>query len=582
MSKRWNAFIALAMIAGLILTACKPTEIEVTRIVKETVVETVEETIIVEGTPVIQEVTKVVEVEKEVVVTPTSEPEPTPKSSEPVFGGTYTIVPTGIPPTLDSMSSTMLYVRQMTCGVMETLVAFGEDYSIVPMLAESWVISEDGKTYTFYLRKGTKFHNGDVMTSDDVLASIQRFLEVSPRSAQFGLLESYEAVDDNTVVMKISKPSAGFLGLLATPSSDLVIFPREIIEGRPAGDLQAEDIIGTGPYKIAKYEPDQYLQLERFEDYQPYPGERDGLGGAKIAYFDEVIFRFVPDQSAHLAGLQTGDYDMVYGGSFADMEVVENDPNLKVAWNQHGEGLYLEINHDAPFTRDVKFRQAVLAALDLETLAQTVYMGIDGYYTLNESIWPKYTNFYLEDDFAKAQYNQNDVEKAKALLQEAGYNGEEIVILGDRTKETFYKTALALADQLDKKLGIKTRVEFYDWASYCAKMNEKDTWNFAPMGMITGQLLEPSWFVATWHSTSGPFLNPFFADDEMDAALEATANAPNAEEKRAGMAEMQRVFWEKLPYIKLWDSHYAYYTRGEIMGFSGFYLERYWGIWRQE
>lgn len=509
------------------------------------------------------------------------EPTPTAAAEEPVVGGVFNKAETAVPPTLDCHSTSALATRRVTANIMETLVAFGEDYSIVPMLAESWDMSADGLTYTFHLREAVKFHNGDEMTSQDVIASIERFLDVTTRKGQFDVLESYEATDDYTVVMHLAYPSAAFLDALATPSSDLSIFPKEIIEGKASGELEPEELIGTGPYEFVEYEPDQMVVLKRFEDYQPLAGERDGLGGAKIAYFDEIHFVYVPEAGARMAGLEAGQYDFVEP-SMADLELIEANPDLQVFINKHGEGAYFLFNHANEFSSDVNFRQAILATLEMEPIALAMMNGRRELFGLNESVWPPFTRWYVgNDEFALAQYDQNDPEKSLQLLEEAGYDGEQIILITTRDYDDYFRMIMALNDQLVEKLGMNTKVEVYDWAGFLSKLSEKSGWHIGWMGWATAQNLNPNAWSSFWGCEGEPPWNQHYCNADMDAALDALDRATTDEERLAALPEIQRVFYEDLVNIKVLDYYFPYAARSDIKGFQGWYLDRYWGVWRQ-
>jgi len=589
-NKKWMSFFSLVIAIGFLLPACAtPTPeviketVVVEKVVKETqiVKETVKETVIVEGTPQVveKEVTKIVEVEK--MVTPT--PEPTKVvSTEPVYGGIFRAAMAAVAPTLDSMSTVSGASYIWTMPIFEHLVDFAEDYSITPMLAESWEMSEDGKTYTFYLRKGRKFHNGKEMTSEDVIASLDRYMEVSARRAQFDILESYEAPDAYTVVMHLSSPSAAWLGTLATPASDIAIFPKEIIEGKGKGELEPEDLIGTGPYQVVEYKPDQILRLKRFEDYEPLPGERNGLGGSKVPYFDEVHFLFVPEAGTRVAGLEVGDYDWIESPPDSEFDRFTNDPNIDIHITKPASGGYVLFNHVEEFSSDVKFRQAVLAALDMEAIGMAAKNGRRDLFDLNECIWPQGTTWYFEDEFSKAQYNQKDLEKAKQLLEEAGYNGEEIVLATTRDYEVMYKQIMSVADQLKKKLDMNVKVELYDWPGNLAKWAEETGWHISVTTNTTLELLNPNASSGYWGSQGTHPVRVHYSNPEMDAAFEVLDKAATQEDRKEALKEVQRLFWEDLPNIKTIELYTVSASRSDIQGFKGWYRPRFFGVWRQQ
>ena len=184
-------------------------------------------------------------------------------------GGSLRVAMAGSPPTLDFMCSFASQARDYGVYIFESLVTLDQEYNVAPQLAESWDVSDDHMTFTFHLRDGVTFHNGAPLTAADVVASFQRFLEVSPRQADFGSVSAMRAVDDLTFEVQLDSVSAAFLPLLAYPGPAVAIMPADVIEGRACGSLDAASIIGTGPYELAEWIPDQHVHLTRFEDYAP-------------------------------------------------------------------------------------------------------------------------------------------------------------------------------------------------------------------------------------------------------------------------------------------------------------------------
>ena len=200
--------------------------------------------------------------------------------------------------------------------IVEGLVAYGEDAAPKPLLAEKVAISEDGKSYSFTLRQGVKFHNGAEMTSADVVWSWNRYM--NPKTdwrclSEFdgrGLVkvESVTAQDARTVVFQLDKPSALFLTSLARTDCAMTgILHKDSVKA----DGSFDKPIGTGPFKFADWKRGEFIRLERFADYAALPGKIDGLGGAKRPLVDELRFVVIPDSATAKAALVSGDVDVV-------------------------------------------------------------------------------------------------------------------------------------------------------------------------------------------------------------------------------------------------------------------------------
>jgi peptide/nickel transport system substrate-binding protein len=545
----------------------------VEKVVTQVVKETVKETVVVEGTPQVVEkvVTKVVE--KEVAAS---------RWSGPGFGGELHVATAGNPPTADAPTTTAAATQYIAIHVHETLVAMSENYKLKPMLAESWDVSDDGKTYTFHLRKGVKFHNGEEMTADDVVASFKRFMDVSVRAPSFSMVDSYEASDKYTVVFKLSKPTRAFLLNHAYVYAPMCIQPKSVIEGKGVGDLKApEDIIGTGPYKLVQYDPDTLWAVERHEDYQPLPGDRDGMTGGKIPYFDKIYMHIVPDYAVQVAGLESGEFSLIGNFTTVSFNALKDHPDINALEYYPGGMRVIMFNHGEKFTSDVNFRQAVLAALDLEEIGLYTSGGDPTKFRLNPYLWPPDGAMYLPDDpVAEAHYNQNDVEKAKQLLAKTDYHGEELVWITTKDYEYMYDIAVSASEQLEKKLGIKIKIEVYDWASLNAKWEDAPGWHFTQTAYSSYNYF-PLTLQTYWACDTTSSLRCGYCNEEVDAAFDAAATALTDEEEEAAWREFQRLFWEDLTNIKIVDTPSLALYRKELKNYAPWYRLRFFSVWKE-
>ena len=230
-------------------------------------------------------------------------------ASCPAQGGTVRAAMGGSPPTLDFIASFAAQARDLGVYLYEGLVTIDANYDVAPQLAERWTSSADGKTYTFYLRKGVVFHDGSPLTAADVVASLERFRTQSPRKADLALMSGVRALDASTVEVQLSQVSAAFVPLLAYPAPAVAIMPKKLIDGVPAGKLPQTAIVGTGPYRLVEWIPDKYVHLQRFAQYAPAPGDPSGYAGRRLACLEHLYFVPVPEVSSRVAGVESGDYD---------------------------------------------------------------------------------------------------------------------------------------------------------------------------------------------------------------------------------------------------------------------------------
>src|SRR2546425_9954773 len=153
----------------------------------------------------------------------------------------------GSPATLDLVTSFAAQARDIGVYIYEGLVTIDGNYDVAPQLAERWTISADGKTYTFHLRKGVKFHDGSPLTADDVVASVERFRAQSPRKADLSMVAGARAVDNGTVEITLSQPSAAFVPLMAYPGPAGASMPQKLVQGGPAGQPPPPTGVRTRP-----------------------------------------------------------------------------------------------------------------------------------------------------------------------------------------------------------------------------------------------------------------------------------------------------------------------------------------------
>ncbi len=364
------------------------------------------------------------------------------------------------PPSLDPQSVNSNIVGGIGIYVYESLFAMDENYEPTPVLAESYEVSDDGMTYMIKLRQGVKFHNGEEMTADDVVASMNRWIEASPKANTLIGGSTFEKVDDYTVNLKVNQASSDIIMILASPIQFAAIYPAEVIESAVADGIS--EYIGTGPYKVSEWKQDQYVKLEKNEDYQPSKDASTGIAGEKKASTETLYFDVVTDAATRIAGLQNGQYDIAEEIPADNYEELSKDESLKMSVERGGT-LNLFLNTTEGIMADVNMRQAILAALNCDDILLASY-GNKDLYKVNAG-WCVPTDTQWGTDAGKEYYNQNDVEKAKELLKKAGYNNEKIVLVTTPDYAEMYNATLVVQEQL-KKAGINAEVESYDFSTF--------------------------------------------------------------------------------------------------------------------
>ena len=308
--------------------------------------------------------------------------------------------------------------------------------------------------------KGVKFHNGDEMTADDVVASMNRWLEVSAKANTLIGGSTFEKVDDYTVNLNVNQASSDIIMILASPIQAAAIYPAEIAESATAEGI--DEYIGTGPYKVAEWKQDQYVKLEAYDEYQAPEGEASALAGAKQAATPTLYFDVVTDASTRIAGVQSGEYDIAEEIPIDNYEQLAGDTSLTLNVDKGGT-LNLFLDTTEGVMANETLRQAILAALNCDDIMLAAY-GNPDLYEINAG-WSDPSDAQWGTDAGSEYYNQNDVEKAKELLKEAGYNNEKLVLVTTQDYPEMYNATLVVQENL-KQAGINAEVETYDFSTF--------------------------------------------------------------------------------------------------------------------
>jgi peptide/nickel transport system substrate-binding protein len=290
-------------------------------------------------------------------------------------------------------------------NVIQPLIERQADGSVEPLLAESWDVSDDSLEYTFHLREGVVFHDGTELDSADVVYSLLKNAE-SPNGNManaLAVVDAVEAVDDRTVLVRLSQPSAGFLQAVGMNSG--IIVPDGFHEN---SDPESE-MIGTGPYVFGEYRPDVDLTLERFADYWD-----------ELPFFEKVTWRFIPDETAALNALEAGDVDMVgaiLGEGVDRIDSLESQDEFQVLLPAPNEQAYFYFNSEVEVFQDERVRQAIAHGIDREA---HLIAAVSGFGETNCVHAVPYSEPY-RTDYCPYDY---DPERARELLADAGYTDD--------------------------------------------------------------------------------------------------------------------------------------------------------------
>ena len=421
---------------------------------------------------------------------------------------------------LDPHKTVKAGTREVMFNVFEGLVKPTPDGDLIPAVAETYTVSEDRLTYTFTLREGVKYHNGDTVTAEDVVYSIERCAAANETGIvqveAFSVIQRIVAVDERTVEITIAEPSNEFLTYLTT-----AILPADYTE-------QDTMPVGTGPFKFASRTAQDNIVLEKFDEYWGTP-----------ARLDKVTLKIVENADSLMLSLQSGAIDLC--GHLTSTQVAQLGDAFDVAEGTMNlvQALYLN-NNVAPFD-DVRVRQALSHAVDKQGI---IDLAFDGYGSpIGTSIYPAFGKYF---DESLIDYYQYDVEKAKALLTEAGYpDGFSMTMTVPSNYKPHIDTAEVLVQQL-AAVDVTAEIQLVEWETwvsdvYAGRNFQTTVVGFDASAMTARALLE------RWTSDHGknminynsPAYDDLFAqaiatyDDEAQTELyramaaDLTANAAN-------------------------------------------------------
>jgi peptide/nickel transport system substrate-binding protein len=406
------------------------------------------------------------------------------------------------------------------------------------MLAESLpTVSKDGLTYTIPLRKGVKFHNGREMNADDVVASLQRWMELSPRGKSVGKqVASLAAKGANTVEIRLNAIYAPLLAQLALPSGMAAIMAKESIAP------QLKDFVGTGPYKFKERRPDQYTVLVRFDGYSARKEPASGYAGRRDALLDELRFVPVPNANTRVEGALSGQFQ------YADLLPVEAMGRVEKA----GPGVVAIMTRNFGFPYIVfNTKEGVLASQPLRRAVQTAVgsgellaagFGDNRFFTVEPNFFPKGTPYYSAA--GDKLYNERNPQAAKDQAAKAGYTGQPVRIMASRQYEFHYNMALVMAEQL-KKAGFKPELQVVDWATLVQRRNDPKLWDvyFTHSGLFPEPMLSPP---QLGDGAPGWWDTPAKKD-----ALAAFNQEANITKRGPLWGKVQQVVYDEVPFIEV-------------------------------
>lgn len=426
------------------------------------------------------------------------------------------------PKTLDPQKSIDTMSNKSITLIYDTLLDLDENLNLKPNLAESWERLDDCNV-VFHLKKGVKFHNGEELKAEDVKFTLERAASSPQTLYLFKPITKVTVIDDYTVQVTTDKPFGALLNNLAAVQGGIVS-KKAVLE---YGDDYVNHPVGTGQYKLKEWLPGNRIVFEGFKDaYQGTPN------------FEELTYLTIPEVSNRMIALETGEVDVAFDIGIMDKETIENSNNLELVEVESPALLYLGFDQTNPIYQNKKLREAIAYAIDNQTFVDVVFRGSA---VAGDSPLPKASPAYNGN---VKKYNQ-DIEKAKKLLTEAGYpNGLDIELwcMDDGPRVDM---CVIIQDQL-KKIGINVEIKIFEFGAYVSKtaLPNKElyflSWNSSGDGDVA---LYPL-FHSSQHGAPGN--RSFYSNKEVDKLLDKARVSVDEEERKSLYKEVQNILQEDL------------------------------------
>ncbi len=396
---------------------------------------------------------------------------------------------------VDPIWTTAYISRNYGYLVYDTLFALDENLEIQPQMVDSYQISDDNLTYTFTLRDGLLWHDGQPVTSEDAIASIERWGQKdSMGQLMMSFVDSMSAVDDKTFEMQLKEPYGLVLLSLAKPSSNVpFMMPKRIAE-TPASE-QISEYVGSGPFVFERDEwaPGNLAVFTRFEDYKPRDEPPSWAAGGKVAKVDRVEWHWIPDHQTAVNALISGEIDLIEEPPHDLLPILEADESIALFdYNPLGNQYMFRMNWLHPPFDNQKIRQAAIAALNQEDFLRAV-IGDPRYYKVCPAMFICDTPFAT--DAGADLLVESHPEESKRLLAEAGYDGTPVTLMHSTDLQVLTNLA-PVAKQLLEEGGFTVDMQSMDWQTVVSRRAKKEPpseggWNAFLTSWVAADVLNP-------------------------------------------------------------------------------------------
>ncbi|MFO0293678.1 MAG: ABC transporter substrate-binding protein [Rhodospirillales bacterium] len=459
--------------------------------------------------------------------------------------------------------------------VVEGLVAFRDDTSVGPMLAERIDVAADSLSYTFRLREGVRFHNGAPLTSADVAFAWKRYMDPAtqwrclPEFDGRGVskVTAIETPDPRTVVFRLERPAALFLTAMArVDCGSAGIWHRDSLDA----DGKWKEPVGTGPFRLGEWRRGQFVELVRNDAYAARTEPRSGHTGDKTPRVGKVRFVIVPDASAAKAALLAGNLDVVTDVSANDAKelAARNDVKVESVSTMDLQAILFQTTDK--LLSDVRVRRALALSLDVGEIVATVSEGRS---KANRSPVPPPSSYHTP---VHAAVPATNLDQARRLLAEAGYKGEPIRLATTQRFPALFDIAV-MAQAMAQRAGIRIELDVVDWAALLDRYTKGD---YQAMVFTFSARLDPSLSFDMFTGPKATEPRKAWDNPEVQALLRESFATVDRARRQAIYDDLLRRLLDEVPIVALYSSVDTGAVRRNVSGYAGWALgqPRLWGV----
>ncbi len=495
-------------------------------------------------------------------------------------GGTLRVIPHADLKVIDPVWTTAYITRNYSYMVYDTLFATDANLQVKPQMVEKYSLSADQMKWSFTLRDGLKWHDGQPVTAEDCVVSLQRWGKRDPLGQRlFAATGKLQAVDKKTFALELAEPFGLVLEALGKPSSNVpFIMPARI--AATSENEQIKEVIGSGPYKFLKgeWQPGHQVVYERNPDYVPRNENPSGAAGGKRVYLDRVLWRYIPDAATSAVALEAGEVDYYEFPAIDFIPRLEKNPNVTLfITDPRGNQGWLRPNHLHPPFNNKKARQALLYLVNQEMVLQGT-IGHARYYRTCPAYFMCGGGLPYESAVGAPK---PDLNRARQLLKEGGYDGRPVVLMDPTDYPSIHGATLVIRELLSQA-GVNVDLQAVDWSTLISRRAKKDPvaqggWNLFVTWWISADVMHPAVNAGVNGACDRAWFG-WYCSEQIEKLRSDWVRATDPARRKQIVDEIQKLAYDEVPYA-LWGQFVQPTAfRKNVRGVLNFACAVFWNI----